>query len=45
MSGGNSVDRYMRKENISWWKDEMPTDAEYRYVADNIEKYRVKGEK
>jgi len=45
MSGGNSVDRYMRRENISWWKDEMPTDDEYKYAADNIENYRKNGGK
>ena len=45
MSGGNSVDRYMRRENISWWKDEMPTDEEYKYAADNIDTYRENGGK
>jgi len=43
MSGGNSIDRYMRRENISWWKDEMPTDDEYKYAAQNIEDYRKNG--
>lgn len=28
MGGGNSIDKYMRRENISWWKEEMPTDEE-----------------
>lgn len=45
MSGGNSVDRYMRRENISWWKDEMPTDEEYKYAAENLKKYRANGKK
>lgn len=45
MGGGNSIDQYMRKENISWWKAEMPTDEEYKYAADNIEKYRANGGK
>ena len=43
MSGGFSVDRYMRRKHISWWEAEMPTDAEYRYAAENIEKYRKAG--
>lgn len=45
MSGGNSVDRYMRREHISWWKEEMPTDAEYKYAAENLDKYRKSGKK
>lgn len=45
MSGGNSVDRYMRRENISWWREEMPSDAEYKYAAENISKYRKNGGK
>ena len=45
MSGGNSVDRYMRVENSSWWKEEMPTDAEYKYAAENITNYRKDGKK
>lgn len=45
MSGGNSVDRYMRRENVSWWADEMPEDKEYKYAADNIENFRKSGKK
>ena len=45
MSGGNSIDKYRRREDVSWWKDEMPTDAEYKYAAENIEKYRKNGGK
>lgn len=45
MSGGNSIDKYMRKENISWWEREMPDDSEYKYAADNLENYRKSGKK
>ena len=45
MSGGNSVDRYMRRENVSWWKQEMPTDDELKYAGNNISAYREKGGK
>lgn len=45
MSGGNSVDKYMRVENATWWKDEMPTDDEYRYAAENLAEYRKSGKR
>ena len=45
MSGGYSVDGYMRRENISWWKDEMPTADEYAYADRNIENFRKNGGK
>jgi DNA repair exonuclease SbcCD nuclease subunit len=30
MGGGNSVDKHLRIEGISWWENEMPTDDEYK---------------
>lgn len=45
MGGGNSVDAYMRRPGISWWKEEMPADDEYIYAIENIENYRKKGGK
>lgn len=29
MGGAYSIDKYMRLENVSWWKEELPTKAEY----------------
>ena len=43
MSGGYSIDKYMRRENVSWWKEEMPTDAEYQYAAQNLSDYKKAG--
>ena len=45
MSGGYSVDKDMRREDYSWWRDEMPTDADYKYALENIEKHRNSGGK
>lgn len=45
MSGGNSIDKYMRMANVSWWKDEMPTDEEYKHSRENLERYRADGKK
>lgn len=36
MGGAYSVDRYMRRENVSWWKEELPTPGEYREAAANL---------
>ncbi|MBP3448742.1 MAG: metallophosphoesterase [Clostridia bacterium] len=45
MGGGYSIDCYMRQKDVSWWEEEMPTDAEYRHAADNLEAYRTEGKK
>jgi len=45
MGGGNSVDRYMRRKDISYWEEEMPTDGEYKYAADTLDSHRKKGKK
>lgn len=34
--GAYSIDRYMRRENISWWTQEMPTDEEYAEADNNL---------
>ena len=38
MGGAYSIDRYMRKLNVSWWEEELPTSREYHEAADNLEK-------
>ncbi len=30
MGGGYSIDRYARHEHLSWWKQELPSNSEYR---------------
>jgi len=45
MGGGNSVDKYMRRKDVSYWEEEMPTDEEYKYAADNLEKHIKSGKK
>lgn len=36
--GAESVDKYNRKENKSWWEQEIPTKEEMQYGVDNLEK-------
>ncbi len=36
MGGAYSIDKYMRLENVSWWKEELPTSPEYREAAANL---------
>ena len=39
MGGAYSIDKYRRCDNIDWWKEEMPTDEEYKEAAKNLEKH------
>ena len=36
MGGAYSIDKYMRRENISWWKEELPTNEEYAEAVKNL---------
>ncbi|MBE6664909.1 MAG: metallophosphoesterase [Ruminococcaceae bacterium] len=36
MGGAYSVDKYMRTENVSWWKEELPTNEEYAEAVKNL---------
>lgn len=38
MGGGYSIDQYMRKEGVSWWPQEMPTEEEYEEAKRNLER-------
>lgn len=42
MGGARSTDKYLRKENYSWWKEEMPSKKEYDEALDNLDKYNWK---
>jgi len=36
--GAYSIDRCYRQKNITYWEEEIPTDAEYQEAAANLEK-------
>lgn len=36
MGGAYSIDKYMRKEGLSWWPQELPSNAEYREAAKSL---------
>ena len=38
MGGAESTDKFWRKEGISWWALEMPSDDEYEEALKNLEK-------
>ena len=39
MGGATSIDKQYRRENISWWKEELPSCAEYEEALSNLEKH------
>ena len=40
--GATSIDRYMRKEGISWWREEMPSYEELDEGIANLKRYNNK---
>lgn len=36
--GAYSIDKYMRREGFSWWKEELPSNEEYHLAADSLKK-------
>jgi len=36
MGGAQSIDKHRRKEYISWWKEEIPSEAEFRNGVDAL---------
>ncbi len=38
MGGGNSIDKAMRTEHITWWSQEMPSKEEYSIATENLQK-------
>lgn len=40
--GGYSLDKYRRKEGISWWPQEMPSEEEYHNAEANLERVGYK---
>lgn len=39
MGGASSHDKELRKENVSWWAEEMPSNEEYDNAISNLEKH------
>lgn len=42
MGGGYSIDKFLRREGKSWWKEEMPSKEEYAEASKNLEKHGFK---
>ena len=40
--GATSIDKYMRKEGVSWWREEMPSYEELDEGIANLKKYNNK---
>ena len=40
--GGTSIDKYMRREGVSWWREEMPSYAEFEEALANLKRYGYK---
>ncbi|WP_160680754.1 metallophosphoesterase [Clostridium sp. C8-1-8] len=38
MGGAESIDKYLRKEGETWWKEELPSKEEYEEALDNLSK-------
>jgi hypothetical protein len=39
MGGASSIDKYLRTEGKTWWKEELPSVDEINEAIDNLEKY------
>ena len=37
--GGYSIDRSVRQQGVSWWPQELPTDAEYKLGVKTLEEH------
>ena len=42
MGGAYSVDRYVRREGLSYWKEELPDNAQYREAAASLAEHGMK---
>ncbi len=42
MGGAYSIDKYMRKEGISWWPQEIPNEEEYKEATRTLLMYKNK---
>jgi len=39
MGGATSIDKHLRKEGRSWWKEELPSKIEYDEALNNLDKH------
>jgi len=39
MGGAESIDKILRKEGKSWWKEELPSEEEYEEALNNLDKH------
>ena len=37
MGGAESIDKYLRKKDISWWEEELPSEEEYMEGFNNLQ--------
>ena len=42
--GGYSIDRYMRRKNVSYWDEELPSDAEYKEAIAALRAHDMKAD-
>jgi predicted phosphodiesterase len=42
MGGASSHDKQHRKEGVSWWAEELPSNEEYNNALQNLEKHNLK---
>lgn len=40
--GADSIDKYMRTEHLSWWKEEIPSEEEFEEAKNNLLEYNNK---
>jgi len=39
MGGASSHDKHLRKPNVSWWEEEIPSKAEFEHAVETLEKH------
>jgi len=42
MGGGYSIDKFLRKEGVSWWKEEIPSEEEFEEARKNLKAHDFK---
>lgn len=42
MGGASSHDKEYRKEGISWWKEELPSEEDYKEALENLKQHNYK---
>ena len=42
IGGGYSIDKFLRKEGVSWWKEEIPSEEEFEEARKNLKAHDFK---